>query len=453
MAENGIKSSYLHESADKMRNWANDHAFIITLLLYVGVKIAILALFMGIFSYFGFSVGDRYTRFHTGDTLVDLLGTRWDSNIYLTIAYYGSYTDPLYPDDLRLWNFSPGYPFIIKMVVDIARIFQLEVPVATAGVLVANTFSLAATVAFFYMSRLYFEGVKAIVATMVFSFFPTTFVFGTVAYAEPVFMAFAILSWYYFEKKRYFLSGFTLALATFARYPGALIFILYAIIYFGRKTREIGARRATGCLLAVPLFPLLVTFNTATRLASLLEQQSKLSFHGMFSQEWKEKANKTRDFLDTGLSWVLISGILPLGWLLYANATAPMSLAAITYQLWGAKFVFPFAGFVDMLYTRNIRWTLEKFAFILLFVGMGLIALTRRPGISLLILGQTLFYSGYIGVHAWGAPRYTGTIFHGPLALMEELQSTKIALLILSACLVYGFKVLWLFTQWDIWLI
>jgi hypothetical protein len=144
---------------------------------------------------------------------------------------------------------------------------------------------------------------------------------------------------------------------------------------------------------------------------------------------------------------------MPSIWILYVNSTAPMTLSEITYLHWDAKFVFPFTGFFDMLEGGNIKWTLEKYIFALFFLGVGLITLTKRPSFSLLIIAQTLFYTGYVGIHAWGVPRYTGTIFLGILVLAEELNSVKVMMLMTSLFLTYGFIVLWEFVNWQIWLI
>ncbi len=444
----------------EIQEWIRNHALLVTTLIFLTTKIIVLTFYITLFTQLGFTVGNQYPPFHTGDTLVDLLGTRWDSSFYLIVAENGQYFDPERPDDTRVWNFAPLYPLFIRILMDFGKLFQIEIPVATAAVLVANFFSLTSTIAFFYLSRLYVNEEKAIGATLLFSFFPTVFVFSTVAYAEPVFLTFAILSWYFFEKKNYKFSGFTLALATLARFPGALIFFLYIPIYLGRKIKEKGWRNSLGCLLAIPLFPLLVvirgfqqiTFKLALsdKTASLINDlQQKLNLN----EEKREKISQWIYFLDIGLSWVLIFGILPLGWIFFANITAPAPLSEITYSNWGAKFVYPFAGFWEMLDTGDIKWTLEKYLFVFFAIGMGLIVLKKRPSFSLLIIGQTLFYTGYTGIHAWGAPRYTGTIFLGPLVLAEELASNKMIAVVLSLFITYGFIALWQFCNWSIWLI
>lgn len=435
------------------------HTLVVTVLLFLLIKIVIIFVLLTLFDFYDKSIGTSNQVIQSGDILFDLLGTRWDSYFYLTIAKNGSYDDPLLPGDTRIWNFAPLYPLFIRLFLSYTKEFQVEIPLAAAGVIVANLFSLTSTIAFFYVSRLYLNEEKAIGATLLFSFFPTVLVFSTVAYAEPVFLTFAIMSWYFFEKENYPASGFTLALATLARFPGALIFFLYIPIYVGRKLRQQGLP-AIGCLLAIPLFPFLVIINLVNfilfklnRYFTVKSLSENLCQKLGVTHRRREKYHEIIRFFDINLSWVLIFGIIPLLWIHFVNVVAPMPLHEITYKHWGARFEFPFAGLLDMLNTCDVKWTVEKFSFVFLFIVIGLIALPRRPSFSLLIIAQALFYSGYVGKHAWGIPRYTGTIFHGQFILAEELPSYKITILMLSFFLLYGFKALWEFCNWSIWLI
>lgn len=447
---------YIVELKEKIRKYS----LFIAILMFIMLKITNIFVLLTFFDYFDISIGSTNQVIQTGNILFDLLGTRWDSYFYLTIAENGMYYDPLRPDDTRIWNFAPLYPFFTRIFMEFGKLFQIEIPVVVSGVVVANFFSLTSTIAFFYVSRIYLNEEKAIGATLLFSFFPTVFVFSTVAYSEPVFLTFFILSWFFFEKKQYPLAGLSLALMTLARYPGALIFFLYIPIYFGRKMKEVGLKQSIGCLLAIPLFPLLVIIKGITLITSQLTSNAKSSlfrenFYEKLSinQQKREKFNRLITFLDTGLSWVLIFGIIPFIWLIFVNTVAPETLSEIAYKYWGARFIFPLAGFLDMLVGGDVKWTIEKFAFPFLFIGIGLIVLQRRPSFSVLIIGQALFYTSFIGLHPWSVPRYIGTIFHSPLVLAEELASNKMIMLVLVFFLLYGFKALWTFCNMGIWLI
>jgi 4-amino-4-deoxy-L-arabinose transferase-like glycosyltransferase len=443
-----------------------NHILLSTVILFLAIKCVILFVFFWLFGELNRSIGSENSAIFSNNFIFDVLGTRWDSYFYLVVAKNGGYFDPLRPTDTRIWNFGPLYPFFTRLLMDLTKPLHIypfyvnELPVVVAGVLVSNLFSLTSSIAFFYMSKLYLDDIKAAGATLLFSFFPTVFVFSTVAYAEPVFITFVILSWYYFEKKKYPLSGLTLALATLARFPGALIFFLYIPIYIARKIPEKGFKSSLGVLLAIPLFPILVVIRFLKKIMQFLENYQRTS---VFIQSYTQKIalsrqervnfNKGLDFLDIGLSWVLIFGIIPFGWIIYANSVAPIPLSEITFANWGAKFLYPFAGFLEMIRGGNVKWTLEKYLFVFLFLGLGIIAFKKKPSFSLLIIGQTLFYTGYTGVHAWGAPRYTGTIFWGFIVLTEELKSNKMIFLVMTLFITYGFIVLWQFCNWDNWLI
>ena len=207
------------------------------------------------------------------------------------------------------------------------------------------------------------------------------------------------------------------------------------------KIPEKGFKYSLGVLLAIPLFPILVILRFLKRAMQFLKNYKRTS---VFIQSYSQKISFSRpvwidfdevfDFLDIGLSWVLIFGIIPFGWIIFANSVAPMPLSEITFANWGAKFLYPFAGFIEMVRGGAIKWTLEKYLFVFLFIGLGIIAFEKRPSFSLLIIGQALFFTGYTGIHAWGIPRYTGTIFIGFIVLAEELKSNKI---ILQMLLIY----------------
>ncbi len=445
-----------------MTDWVRLHALIFTLTTFIFVKLILLGILLIIFTFFDFSLGDDiFPNYYTNNLLVDLLGTRWDSTYYLTIAESGRYYDPYRLGSVSpIWNFPPLYPFFIRLVMNFGTLVNIAIPVATAGVLVANLFSILSVVCCFYLSRLYFGEGKAIGATLLFAFFPPVLAFSTVAYSEPVFLTFLILSWYFFEKEKYKSAGLTLAIATLARYPGALIFFLYIPVYFGRKIKERGFRSAMGCILAIPLFPLLVLISGIKRFLFTIDERltSSVSWGDTwsnlkFSDHNREKIEQLLMFFDLNLSWVLIFGLIPLGWLYFINSLSPMPIDEVTTTYWGAKFLYPMAGLIEFLKGGDIKWTLEKYTFVFLFLTLGLFALFKRPSFSLLIIGQSLFYTGFTGNHAWAVPRYIGTIFLGPMVLAEEISSTKLFILILELFVLYGFKILWSFCTRSYWLI
>ncbi|UCG90228.1 MAG: hypothetical protein JSU57_00440 [Candidatus Heimdallarchaeota archaeon] len=467
MNDHSKESSVFFDNLTKIRIWIKKNSFFVTIILFIIIKLTLIGLYK---VYFDFLVSqerdffrDSLPHLNTGDTLIDLLGTRWDSEHFLRIAILGSYLDPDDPTNHGLWNFSPLYPLLIRLLVHYSPIplttFISGNPYTLAAVWISNFFSLTATGAFFKMSRIYLSEEKSIASTLLLAFFPTVFVFGTVAYSEPIFLTFGIVSWYFFEKKKYLLSGLSLTLASLVRFAGTLLFFLYIFIYFGRKIKEENVKNAIGCLVAIPLFPILVVLRASHRVYSWFDSLPQLSqiFQNIeqkcpLIEEKKEKIGKIMEFLDIGLSWVLIWGVIPLLWMIYVDTTAPITLAEVQMR-WGAKLDVPFSGLRQMFKAGSLKWGIEKLSFAFLFLGVGLFSIRRRPSFSLLIIAQTIFYTSWTGIHAWGIPRYVGTIFHGHITMTEELKTVGMVCFALGLYILYGFKVLWEFTHWSVWLI
>ncbi|PWI47250.1 hypothetical protein CEE45_12705 [Candidatus Heimdallarchaeota archaeon B3_Heim] len=435
----------------EFKNWIREHSFLTTMILFICIKFTMLFIFIELFNLLGETVWDNnYPRFHSGIEFFDLLGTRWDSNIYIPMAENG-YAPINSSTDYRAWVFPPLYPFLINILVQISPI---ELHYTVSAVIITNIFSVTSVMAFYLMARHYLDEIKSIYATLFFAFFPPVFVFSTVAYSEPIYLTFVILSWYFFEKQRYPLAGLFLAISTFARYEGALFFFLYAAIYLGRCIRERDERLFAGSLLAIPFFPVIILIKT-----TIIIRKRVLSFRKQLSLTYAEKIKSPEephqilDFLNTELSWVLIWGIFPLLWLLHIDATAPLPLGDLRKMFWGADFDGFFSGFFEMLGGGDIRWTLEKYSFVFLIAIIGFFPLRKWPSLSLSIIGQVILYASYSAA-GWSIVRYIGSVFHPHVVLTDELSnSPKIFLLILSFFLLYSFKVLWSFTHWSLWLI
>jgi len=445
----------------QLRSWITDHAFFICISSFIVLKSIILLLYLSVFYYLGQPVGDNgYPRFHTGIDFFDLLGTRWDSNIYIPIAENG-YIPINSPNDYRAWVFPPLYPILIRLLVLIS---PFEIPYTIAAVLVTNIFSVTSVITFFFMSRLYFDETNSVYASLLFSLFPPVFVFSTVAYSEPIFFTFGIASWYFFEKKRYSLSGLSLALATLTRYEGALLFFVYGGIFIGRNLSKKGVKSTLGCLLAIPLFPVILVIKGIINIWEALRSnlttaswintlQVKIQEKYTGSKNFNTKIFDLINFLEINLSWVLIWGVIPLIWLLHINAIAPLPLSEIRIRHWGARFEYPFAGFFDMISLGDIKWLIEKYSFVFLITIIGIFSVKKWPSFSLLIISQVLFYTSYIA-GGWSIVRYIGSIFQTHIVLMDELSvSPKLYGLVLTLFILYSFKVLWSFTHWSIWLI
>jgi len=314
------------------------------------------------------------------------------------------------------------------------------------------------------MSRTYLNEISSITATLLFGFFPPIFVFSTVAYSEAIFLTFAITSWHYFEEKKFLRSGFLIAVATLARSEGFLLFLLYFTIFISRSIKQKGIKETLGCIIALPLFPLVLAGKAIESLWSILNLNQKVSLI-IKRDENRLKDEDSRlsglgkafhqilEYLDIKISLVLIWGIIPLVWMNYVNTVAPIPVDQIRMKFWGARFVFPFESILDMISSGNIIWFIEKYSFVFLIFLIGILNVKKRPSLSLLILGYTIFYASYTA-QGWSIVRYVGSIFPIHIILAEELSSTrKFFILLLLFFILYSFKVLWSFTHWSIWLI
>lgn len=439
-------------SRESFRSWVNDHALFITVSFFLIFKILLFIFYFIIYIDLNDTPGDRYTRFHTGIDIIDLLGTRWDSSFYIGIAEFGYGNDFDFVGDYRLWVFPPLYSILIRLLVDLSPI---SLHYATAAVVISNFFAVLSVIVFFYTSRLYVDKEKAIMGTMLFAFFPPVFVFSTVAYTESIFLTLSILSWYFFEKERYLTSGIFLALSTLARNEGALLFFIYFAIYIGRRFKREGLKTTVGSMLAIPLFPILLLINGPIFLIKQLKTRNRMTDQIKYIETYVSlpKMKRFQDYLDMRISWVLICGLVPLIWLLYINSQAPIPLDQIRVKHWGATFSLPLAGFFDFIDSGRIKWMMEKYTFVFLFLIIGFFSIKKRPEFTLSVTAQIMFYTAYIA-GGWSIARYVGSIFHGPLALNEELtDNPKLPILIFSVFFMYSFKVLWEFTHWSMWLI
>lgn len=451
----GLQSDFWLETfrkkEDDIKRWIVEHSFLTTMMLFIFIKLSMLIIFIEVFNSLGIPVGDNnYPRFHSGIEFFDLLGTRWDSNIYIPMAQNG-YAPINSSTDYRAWVFPPLYPFLINLLVQISPI---NLHYTVSAVLVTNLFSIFSVIAFYFMARHYLDEIKTIYATLFFAFFPPVFVFSTVAYSEPIYLTFIILSWYFFEKKHYMLAGLFLAISTLARYEGALFFFLFAAVYFGRLVRARNKNQLKSSLLGIPLFPLVILCRAYYFILNRVKALKDKPTHN--HEEEITPSNQFIRFLDSlnvNLSWVLIWGIFPLIWLMHIDATAPYPLGELRRMFWGADFEGLFSGFFDMVKMKNIRWLLEKYSFVILIAIIGFFPLRKWPSFSLVILSQVLLYTSYSAA-GWSIVRYIGSVFHPHIVLSDELStSPKIFALILSLFLLYSFKVLWSFTRWSLWLI
>lgn len=300
-----------------------------------------------------------YYRLEDEDnSLFRALCCRWDSGHYLDIALNGYHNDMLYA-------FSPLYPLLIRITsrgLLATRLSEIMISNRLAGILISNIFSIISAIIFYKTARIYMSDRESYKATLFFSLFPTVFAYGTVAYTEPMFLAFSIGSWYLFETKRYLRSGILMMLASLTRYPGILLFPIagFALLY---KTRKNLTRKSLG------------------------------------------------DFVRLGLPALVV-----LAWIIIMSFAIDVSYSSIQRTYWDNAIGYPlaFIGFIKLTTDSVVRDPTFYFIF---FALAGIACYRIRPYLSGYVIFMVIIYSTFMGTAAAALPRYLATIWPAFLPL------------------------------------
>ncbi|MCD4784465.1 MAG: glycosyltransferase family 39 protein [Candidatus Eremiobacteraeota bacterium] len=153
------------------------------------------------------------------------LGYHWDSIHYVNTSMYWGEN---FRKAGQLRNFAYIYPLSIMIL---GKVIGSNI---LAAVILSNLFSILAAIAFYFVCRIYMTQEKSFSAAVILSIYPAFFVSGLIAYAEPMFLFFAILSWYYFEKENYLISAVLAGLCLCTRTAGAIIIPIYFVIFLYR---------------------------------------------------------------------------------------------------------------------------------------------------------------------------------------------------------------------------
>lgn len=153
------------------------------------------------------------------------LGYQWDSIHYVN-------TSKFWIENFRtagqLRNFAYLYPLTIMIV---AKVIPGSI---LSALLISNFFSFLAIIAFYLTARIYFNEEKSLASSFAFMFYPSFFVSSLTAYAEPMFLFFAVGSWFFFNKDRFAESAVFAALSLSCRTSGVILILVYLFIYYYR---------------------------------------------------------------------------------------------------------------------------------------------------------------------------------------------------------------------------
>ena len=150
------------------------------------------------------------------------LGYHWDCIHYVNFAH-----------DIKMGKSAHTYPvknYGIVFPLAIAAVSYISGSEIRGAVIVANLFSILAVFAFYFVCRLYLDREKSLAASMMLASFPSFFASGIIAYSDSLFLFFAIISWYFFAKDRFFLSAIFAGLCVCTRTSGMIFAVAYPLI-------------------------------------------------------------------------------------------------------------------------------------------------------------------------------------------------------------------------------
>jgi len=156
----------------------------------------------------------------------------WDSGWYLSIIRDGYFSQGPVTTAQSNFAFYPVYPYLVKWISwPDYHFVPSELVLIAFGVLVSNLFLLGALYFFYKLVVLVFGdehlAERSIVYILV---FPAAFFFSCV-YTESTFLFFALASFYYGVKKKWWMAGVMAVFTALARPLGVLIIVPLGILY------------------------------------------------------------------------------------------------------------------------------------------------------------------------------------------------------------------------------
>lgn len=159
----------------------------------------------------------------------------WDSTWYFKIAdkgYTGPTLTPGYNFGQASYAFFPLLPLLTKVLSK-----ALGIKILTTGLLLANAMLIVAGIFLYRYVVLRFDSHQmALTAVTIMFFFPGSFIFSSFM-TEPLYLALAIMSFFYMEKEQYARGAVAASLITVTRSPGILFFFIF-ILHWLRKNHS-----------------------------------------------------------------------------------------------------------------------------------------------------------------------------------------------------------------------
>lgn len=176
------------------------------------------------------------------------IAARWDSGWYHSVAKNGY---AFLPGQQSNTAFFPAYPMLMRAA-HVLLPGNTDASWFVAGMIVSNLALLVALAYFLRLVQIDYGAETAARAVLYLLVFPTAFFFSAV-YAESVFVAAIMATFYYARTQRWIAAGICAAIATLARSPGILLIVPLGFEYLAQ--RRFRWREIRPDILALALIP------------------------------------------------------------------------------------------------------------------------------------------------------------------------------------------------------
>ena len=316
---------------------------------------------------------------------MDLLGglTRWDADAYLDIArtgYVGAGRE-------SLGAYSPLYPALVRAGATLLG--GSDMAFALAGVVIANAALVIALAGLLAIARPRIGDAGALRAATYVLVFPTT-IFLTAAYAESLFLAFAIWSALEADRTRWWRSGMFAALAALTRPFGALAVLPLIFAY----RRSYGLRPS---VLAIALPPL-AFFAWAGYLWAISGDPLNVAHvYSYWGSQARSPIAAIGDLFDPriyGFPWVVL-GLFVLF----------VGLIVVAWRRWGAGFGTYGASLLLVVASSGSLTSSMRYELAIFPAFIALAALTARPAVriawTIVSVSIALLFAGMYALYYW----------------------------------------------------
>lgn len=156
----------------------------------------------------------------------------------------------------------PLYPFLIKVFADLFKLVGVSLPYFKSMIFVNLISTIFLTLFFYFFIKNFKLSQRPVILSFIFLFIPKFLVVRSIGAPESLFMLFILLSIYFFERQRYFLSGIFGGLATMTKTPGILLFFAYGLVFLEKiiKTKKFTWQGIGICLIPLGLLAVFVIY-------------------------------------------------------------------------------------------------------------------------------------------------------------------------------------------------